>query len=47
METSEGELEWFFPFEDLGYEVAIHDNGRVAYAHLCDYNDDDKIVSYT
>ena len=46
METPKGELEWFFSFEELGYEVAIHDNGRVAYAHLVDYNDDEAIVSY-
>ncbi len=36
METFEGEIEWFFPFEDLVYEVAFHDNARVAYTHLCD-----------
>ncbi len=47
MEIPEGELEWFFPFEDLGYEVSIHDNGRVIYAYLHRYNDDDELVSYT
>lgn len=47
METPDGELEWFFSFEGLGYEVAVHDNGCVAYAYLHDYNNNDNIISYT